>query len=73
MALSNTLMTIQLNGNPHELDSPLTVSALLENLGFDGKPVLVELNEQAIFPRDYKHSQVEEGARVELVTLAAGG
>lgn len=66
-------MTLQLNGNPHVCNAPLTVSELLVQLGFEGKPVLVELNEQAVFPRDYGHTPIEDGARVELVTLAAGG
>ena len=66
-------MKIYLNGNPHELDSPSTVSELLEGIGFGGKPVVVELNEQAVFPRDYAVTRVEDGARVEVVTLAAGG
>jgi sulfur carrier protein len=66
-------MIIQLNGTPHELDSPQTVMALLESLGFGDKPVVVELNEQALFPRDFKSTSIEEGARVEIVTLAAGG
>jgi sulfur carrier protein len=66
-------MIIQLNGTPHELDSPQTVMALLESLGFGGKPVVVELNEQALFPRDFASTSIEDGARVEIVTLAAGG
>lgn len=66
-------MKIQLNGNPHEIEAPMTVSALLESIGFGGKPVVVELDEQALFPRDFPHTRVGEGARVEIVTLAAGG
>jgi thiamine biosynthesis protein ThiS len=66
-------MKIQLNGIPHDLEAPLTVSALLESIGFGNKPVVVELNEQALFPRDFASTKVEEGSRVEIVTLAAGG
>ena len=66
-------MLIQLNGTPHKLDMPLSVSDLLESIGFGGKPVVVELDEQAIFPRDYSSVRVEDGARIEIVTLAAGG
>ncbi len=66
-------MNIQLNGAPHELDRPMAVSELLESIGFAGKPVVVELNEQAVFPRDYSNARVEDGARIEIVTLAAGG
>lgn len=66
-------MTIYLNGISHPIETVVTLSELLENLGFSGKPVVVELNEQAIFPRDYPTVLIVEGARVEIVTLAAGG
>jgi sulfur carrier protein len=67
------IMKIQLNGTPYETDRVMSVSELLESLGFGGKPVVVELNEQAIFPRDYPIMRVETGASIEIVTLAAGG
>jgi sulfur carrier protein len=67
------IMKIQLNGSPHEIEAPMTVTALLESIGFGGKPVVVELDEQALFPRDFPHTLVGEGGRVEIVTLAAGG
>ena len=69
--ISHTLIT--LNGTPHPLKSAVSITQLLETTGLAGKPVVVELNEQAVFPRDYPHTQVEPGARVEIVALAAGG
>lgn len=66
-------MTIKLNGAAHEMEGPVTVHELLAALGLGGKPVVVELNEEAIFPRDYDKVMVLENARVELVALAAGG
>lgn len=66
-------MKIQLNGNPHEIAAAVTVSELLESIGFGGKPCVVELDEQAVFPRDYGSVTVGDGSRVEVVTLAAGG
>ena len=68
-----TAATITLNGEPRPISGALTLDALLLDLGLAGKPVAVELNEQAIFPRDYPQTLVEPGARVEIVTLAAGG
>ena len=67
------LMKIQLNGQPHEIEAPLTVGGLLESIGFGDKPVVVELDEQALFPRDFSTAFVNEGSRVEIVALAAGG
>lgn len=72
--LPEAVMTsITLNGNPHQIQPPLTLTGLLESLGLGGKPVVIELDEQAVFPRDYEKTEVESGARIEIVTLAAGG
>jgi thiamine biosynthesis protein ThiS len=37
-------MTIKLNGDPHEVQGPLSISALLDQLAIDGRRVAVELN-----------------------------
>lgn len=66
-------MQIQLNGHPHPLEGEMTLGDLLESIGFGGKPVVVELDEQAVFPRDYPSIRIDDGARIEIVTLAAGG
>jgi sulfur carrier protein len=66
-------MNIHLNGKPHEIAAEMTLIDLLDRIGFGGKPVVIELDERAIFPRDYASTYVSEGARVEVVTLAAGG
>ena len=66
-------MNITLNGSSHEIARPMPLTQLLESLGLAGKPVVIELDEQAVFPRDYEATQVNEGSRVEVVTLAAGG
>jgi len=66
-------MTITLNGAPHELPAPMSLAALLDSLGLSGRPVVVELNEAAVLARDYPLATISDGARVEVVTLAAGG
>lgn len=66
-------MTIQLNGSPHEIESTISVTDLLETIGLGGKPVVVEIDEQAVFPRDYPQVMIGDGTRVEVVMLAAGG
>jgi len=65
--------TITLNGAPHPIEGTTTLVSLLESLGLAGQPVVIELNAQAVFPRDYARTLVEAGAKVEIVTLAAGG
>lgn len=65
--------TITLNGAPQEIAADATITSVLEQLGLSGKPLVVELDEQAIFPRDYEKTPVHGGSRMEVVTLAAGG
>ncbi|MEI7911613.1 MAG: sulfur carrier protein ThiS [Verrucomicrobiota bacterium] len=68
-----TPISILLNGSLRPLPGPLSLAALLESLGLTGKPVVVELNQSVVFPRDYPLTLVSDGARLEVVTLAAGG
>ncbi len=66
-------LTITLNGSPHPLDHPVPLDQLLRDIGLAGKPVVVELDQQAVFPRDYPLTIVAPGSSVEIITLAAGG
>ena len=65
--------SISLNGNPHPLDQPTPVDSFLSSIGFAGKPVVVELNEHPVFPRDYSSTLINPGDKIEIVALAAGG
>lgn len=69
----NPPTTITLNGAPHPIEGPIPLDCLLASLGLADKPVVVELNAHAVFPRDYSQTLVAAGARLEIVTLAAGG
>jgi len=67
-------MTLQLNGQARDFEATaFTVSTLLETLGLGGKPVVVELDREPVFPADYTATSVRDGANVEIVTIAAGG
>lgn len=65
-------MKITLNGQETDCTST-TVSLLLTELGFEGKPVVVEHNENALLKSEHTVAQIAEGDRLEIVTLAAGG
>ena len=67
-------MELTINGQTHSFpEAEITVSALLNELGFSNQPVLVELNGRALFPREFAVTPVREGDRLELIRLAAGG
>ena len=66
-------MNIKLNGKDHTLEKTLNVDELLAAINLAGKPVVVELNQKALFPREYADSMLEDGDLVEVITIAAGG
>jgi len=66
-------MTIKLNGDPHELQGPLSVSALLEHLDVDSRRVAVELNLNVVKKAAYDSSLINDGDEVEIVNFVGGG
>lgn len=66
-------MIIQINGKDHTLEAPINVDQLLKSIGLGEKPVVVELNQQALFPREYAEHPLKDGDTLEIITIAAGG
>ena len=66
-------MTITRNGDPHELQAPLSVSALLAQLEIDARRVAVELNLAVVKQAAYDSSVIKEGDEVEIVNFVGGG
>jgi sulfur carrier protein len=67
-------MTLTLNGCTRSFEAEsFTVATLLDALGLGGKPVVVELDREPVFPADFAITDVRDGASVEIVTIAAGG
>jgi len=66
-------MTIFLNGQARDLPAELTLTVLLQDIGLEGKPVVIELNGEAVLGTAYEQTTVHDQAKVEIITLAAGG
>lgn len=66
-------MRIRLNGEPHELERPMTVSELLARLGIDPQRVAVEHNLVVIKRPKYGETTVSDGDEVEIVNFVGGG
>lgn len=66
-------MQILLNGEPRTVAEPLNLAALVEQLGFGGRRIAVELNLD-IVPHDrYADYELRDGDRVEIVQAIGGG
>ena len=66
-------MTITLNGERFELDSPMSVAALLAQLDIDPRRVAVEHNLNIIKRQTYADTLIDEGDRLEIVNFVGGG
>jgi len=66
-------MTISLNGEPHELAGPLTLTALLAQLNIDPRRGAVEHNMDVVKRAHYDSTQIQDGDQVEIVNFVGGG
>lgn len=73
VALGRYAVLITLNGEPYDIDQPLTVADLLARLEIDARRVAVEHNLEIIRRPAYAETMVHEGDRIEIVNFVGGG
>jgi thiamine biosynthesis protein ThiS len=66
-------LKITLNGEPHQLDSPVTITGLLAQLDIDPRRVAVERNFVVVKRDAYATTHIEEGDQIEVVNFVGGG
>jgi sulfur carrier protein len=66
-------MRIQLNGEPHDLAGPVTVTELLAHLHVEPRRVAVELNLVVLKRHAFDTTTIREGDEVEIVNFVGGG
>ena len=66
-------MTISLNGEHYELNGPLTVTELLDQLQIDARRVAVEHNVVVLKRAAFEETMVREGDEIEIVNFVGGG
>jgi sulfur carrier protein len=64
---------ITLNGDPYEVDVPMTISALLARLDIDSRRVAVEHNLIVVRRGAYGATLVRDGDQIEIVNFVGGG
>ncbi len=66
-------MQVQVNGTRRELAQGMTIGELLEDLGLSGGVVAVERNQAVVPKRLHGETVLNDGDRVEVVSLVGGG
>jgi thiamine biosynthesis protein ThiS len=64
---------ITLNGEPYEVDQPLSIAELLEKLEIDSRRVAIEYNLSILKRYAFAATIVTEGDRLEIVNFVGGG
>ena len=67
------MLTLTINGEARALPAPLSISDLLLHLGYNPRRVAVEVNQDVIPAVRHADHRLQEGDRIEIVTLVQGG
>jgi len=61
------------NGEPHNVDDTTTISKILDQFEIDRRQVAVEVNLEIVPRSDLDKYVLQDGDRIEVVTLVGGG
>ncbi len=67
------MLTIRVNGEDHELPESSTLTDLVASLGLATGAVAVELNRAVVTKSEHSTTTLNDGDRVEIVTIVGGG
>jgi len=67
------MLRVEVNGKDREVPVGHTVADLLDDLGLDGRLVVVELNRQIIRRTEIEDVILRDEDRVEIVHFVGGG
>lgn len=70
--LSN-LITVQVNGESQTCSRSTLLPNLLEQLGLNPRLIAVEYNGEILHRQFWANTEVQEGDRLEIVTIVGGG
>lgn len=66
-------MEIQLNGEPRTIEASWTIADLLNDLKIENRYCAVERNSNVVPREEHKECRLQQGDRIEVVTLVGGG
>jgi sulfur carrier protein len=70
--MSNEI-TLQVNGENQRCSSQTPLPELLQQLGFNPRLVAVEYNGEILHRQFWTQTKVQQGDRLEVVTIVGGG
>jgi sulfur carrier protein len=65
--------SLVINGESRNFEAPLTVSGLVDALGYAGKRVAIERNGEIVPRGQHGEVRLEDGDKLEIVVAVGGG
>jgi sulfur carrier protein len=66
-------ITVQVNGEPQTCSGSTLLPTLLEQLGLNPRLIAVEYNGEILHRQFWADTKMQEGDRLEIVTIVGGG
>jgi sulfur carrier protein len=66
-------ITLQINGETRDCSTATSLPELLEQLGLNPRLVAVEYNGEILHKQFWHTTQIQDGDRLEIVTIVGGG
>jgi thiamine biosynthesis protein ThiS len=67
------VITVSINGEPRQLSSNVTVSALIEEMGLTGKRIALERNGEIVPRSTFATQRLSQNDKLEIVVAVGGG
>jgi len=67
------VITVSINGATRQFTQPISIAALIEELGFTGKRIALERNGEIVPRSTFATQQLSEGDKLEVVVAVGGG
>ena len=68
-----TEIKVQVNGETHQCVEHITLPQLLEQLNLNPRLVVVEHNGEIVHKQYWQQTKINQGDRLEVVTIVGGG
>ncbi len=66
-------MKVIVNGQAHSVANPQTIDGLVQELKLIPETLLIEHNGRALHRREWQRLAVQDGDKIELIRVVAGG
>ena len=67
------MISVNINGEPHQFSAPLRFAELVERLGLAGKRIAVERNGEIVPRSQFTAHSIADGDKLEIVVAVGGG